>query len=389
MVAAAPLAGLKVVELARILAGPWIGQTLADLGADVIKVEGPRGDDTRTWGPPFVEQPDGRGGTERVASYFHAANRGKRSVACDFDDPGDLARLKALVAEADVVIENFKVGGLARYGLDYPSLAAAHPRLVYCSVTGFGQDGPRARQPGYDFVIQGLSGIMDLTGEPDREPQKVGVAWIDIFTGLYGVIGIQAALAERARSGHGQHVDLSLFDTGVAVLANQAAGYLAGGPVPRRMGNAHPSIVPYQVFPSRDGHLIIACGNDRQFAALCGALDLGPLATDPEYATNPARVANRAALCARIAARTSTWAKAALIAALDAAGVPAGPINSVAEALDDPQARHRGLQVAPEGLPGLRTPLAFSRSPLALDRAAPVLGSGTWGFDAGLDGDRS
>ena len=254
-----PLHGLRVVELARILAGPWIGQTLADLGAEVIKVESPQGDDTRSWGPPFIDRPDGRGGSERSAAYFHGANRGKRSVTCDFGDPDDLARVKALIAGADVVVENFKLGGLRKFGLDYESVAAINPRLVYASVTGFGQTGPMAARPGYDFLIQGMCGIMDLTGEPEGEPQKVGVAWIDVFTGLYGVIGIQAALAERARSGRGQHVDLALLDCGVAVLANQAMNYLASGEAPRRMGNANPNIVPYQVFPavgrSPDHHL--------------------------------------------------------------------------------------------------------------------------------------
>ena len=369
----APVAGLRVVELARILAGPWIGQTLADLGAEVIKVESPEGDDTRRWGPPFLDRPRPDGGTERVAAYFHAANRGKTSITCDFSDPEDLARLKDLIATADVVVENFKVGGLRRFGLDYESLAADNPRLVYASVTGFGQDGPRASQPGYDFLIQGMCGIMDLTGEPDGEPQKVGVAWIDIFTGLYGVIGIQAALAERERSGRGQRVDLSLLDTGVAVLANQAMNQMIGGVTPRRLGNAHPNIVPYQVFPAADGHVIIACGNDRQFRGLCRALGLEGLADDLDYATNPARVANRAALCPLIAEATARLPRAGIIAALEQAGVPAGPINSVADALAEPQIEARGLKIAPEGIPGLRTPIAFSRSELVLDKAAPML----------------
>jgi crotonobetainyl-CoA:carnitine CoA-transferase CaiB-like acyl-CoA transferase len=379
----APLAGLKVVELARILAGPWIGQTLADLGADVIKVESPQGDDTRTWGPPFIERPDGKGGTEKVAAYFHAANRGKASVTCDFGNPEDLARVKALIAEADVLIENFKVGGLRKFGLDYDSVAAVNPRLVYASVTGFGQTGPRAQNPGYDLLIQGMCGIMDLTGEPEREPQKVGVAWIDIFTGLYGVIGIQAALAERERSGLGQQVDLALFDVGVSVLANQAMNYLAGGSVPQRMGNAHPNIVPYQVFPAADGYLIIACGNDRQFAALCGLLALEGLSSDPAYATNSARVEHRRALCEAIAAKTCVRTRTELIAALESAGVPGGPINTVAEAINDPQIGARELRIDPEGLPGLRTPIRLSRNPLALDVAAPLLGGGNWGFSSG------
>lgn len=376
----APLKGLKVVELARILAGPWVGQTLADLGAEVIKVEAPEGDDTRRWGPPFIDRPRPDGSTEQVAAYFHAANRGKTSITCDFSDAADLDRLKALIDQADVVIENFKVGGLRKFGLDYPSLAARNPRLVYASITGFGQTGPRASQPGYDFLIQGMCGIMDLTGDPMGEPQKVGVAWIDIFTGLYGVIAVQAALAERAVSGLGQHVDLSLLDSGVAVLANQATNFLLGGVEPRRLGNAHPNIVPYQVFPASDGHLIVACGNDRQFAALCRVLDLGDLASHPDYATNPARVAHRDALAALIAAATAARPRADLIAALEAAGVPGGPINTVSEALAEPQLAHRGLQIAPEGIAGLRSPMVFSRSDLETSRAAPALGTGVWGF---------
>lgn len=376
----APLSGLRVVELARILAGPWLGQTLADLGAEVIKVESPEGDDTRRWGPPFIERDDGCGGIEKVAAYFHAANRSKRSVVCDFRDPLDLDQLKALIADADVLVENFKLGGLARYGLDYPALAEINPRLVYVSITGFGQTGPRASQPGYDFLIQGMSGIMDLTGDPSGEPQKVGVAWIDVFTGLYGVIGVQAALAERHRSGRGQHIDLSLFDVGVAVLANQAMNYLVSGTSPSRMGNAHPNIVPYQVFPVADGHVIIACGNDRQFQALCSVLELPALASNPLAASNADRVANRDTIADRLTDATGSWSKAKLIKALEIAGVPCGPINTVAEALSEPQLIARGLKIAPENIPGLRTPLTFSRSPLALQKAAPGLGAGAWAW---------
>lgn len=376
----APLRGLKVVELARILAGPWIGQTLADLGAQVIKVEAPEGDDTRRWGPPFIDRLRADGTTERVAAYFHAANRGKTSVICDFNDPADLARLRELIAEADVVIENFKCGGLRRFGLDYDSLSVANPGLVYASITGFGQTGPRATQPGYDFLIQGMCGIMDLTGEPGGEPQKVGVAWIDIFTGLYGVIAVQAALAERARSGLGQHLDLSLLDCGIAVLANQATNYLLGGQVPHRLGNAHPNIVPYQLFPAADGHVIIACGNDRQFQALCRALHLPDLAEDPDYATNPGRVANRERLVPVLAQATRQLERGELIGALEAVGVPAGPVNDLAEGLADPQVVARGLHIAPEGIPGLRSPMVFSRSELDTRRAAPALGEGQWHF---------
>lgn len=379
----APLKGLKVVELARILAGPWIGQVLADLGAEVVKVEAPEGDDPRRWGPPFIERLRSDGTFETVAAYFHAANRGKTSVTCDFSNIDDLARLKRLIAEADVVIENFKLGGLKKFGLDYESLAAENPGLVYVSVTGFGQTGPRAAQPGYDFLVQGLCGIMDLTGPKDGEPQKVGVAWIDIFTGLYGVIGVQAALAERARSGRGQQVDMSLLDCGVGVLANQAMNHLLGGMVPHRLGNAHPNIVPYQVFPAADGHFIIACGNDRQFQALCKMLGLSAEAAHPDYATNADRVAHRDALCARIAEVTAARPKADLIAAMAAAGVPGGPINDVSEALAEPQIAARGMKIAPEGLPGLRTPIVFSRSDLALDKASPALGDGAWHFSVG------
>jgi len=383
MTGSAPLKGLKVVELARILAGPWVGQTLADLGAEVIKVEAPEGDDTRRWGPPFMQREvadAGDGETETVAVYFHAANRGKTSVVCDFKNPEDLDRLKVLISEADVLVENFKAGGLKKFGLDYESVAEFNPRLVYASITGFGQDGPRATQPGYDFLIQGMSGIMDLTGDPDGSPQKIGVAWIDIFTGLYTVIAIQAALAERANSGLGQHVDMALFDCGVGVLANQASNYLIGGKVPTRLGNAHPSIVPYEVFPTADGHLIIACGNDRQFRALCGVLGLDALADDPDYATNAARVTNRDALRVLISGVTSTRDKAALIASLESAAVPGGPINTVAEALNDPQAVAREMVIDPEGISALRSPIRFSRSELALDKAGPRLGDGDWQF---------
>ncbi|TGN67702.1 CoA transferase [Paracoccus liaowanqingii] len=376
-----PLAGLKVVELARILAGPWIGQTLADLGARVIKVEAPEGDDTRRWGPPFIDRPRADGTLETVAAYFHATNRGKTSVTCDFNDSGDLARLRDLIDGADVVIENFKQGGLARFGLDYASVSARNPGLVYASVTGFGQTGPRARQPGYDFLIQGMGGIMELTGDPAGEPQKVGVAWIDIFTGLYGVIGIQAALAERARSGRGQQVDLALYDCALGVLANQAANHLLGGVEPARLGNAHPNIVPYQVFPASDGHLIVACGNDRQFRSLCLALDLPDLAQHPALATNALRVAGREGLCATLAQAFAQRSRSDLIAALTQAGVPAGPINRVSEALSDPQAEARNMVVAPEGIAGLRTPITLSRSPTVAEGAAPALGEGRWSFD--------
>ncbi|MGX9854197.1 CaiB/BaiF CoA transferase family protein [Limimaricola variabilis] len=364
-----PLAGLKVVELARILAGPWAGQVLADLGAEVIKVEAPEGDDTRRWGPPWIEVEG-----DRSAAYFHACNRGKKSVTADFRTPEGLALTRALIAGADVVIENFKVGGLARYGLDYDSLKAANPRLVYCSITGFGQDGPYANRAGYDFLIQGMSGIMDLTGDPDGQPQKIGVAFTDIFTGLYSVIAIQAALTAREKTGQGQHIDMALMDCATGVLANQAMNFLATGDAPRRLGNAHPNIAPYQVFSASDGDLILAVGNDGQFRRACNVLGLGALAGDPRFATNGARVANRAALTDAMATAFAAWDRDAVLAALEAATVPAGPINRVDQVFADPQVIARGLRIDPDGVPGLRSPMRFSHSPLKLDRRAPVLG---------------
>jgi crotonobetainyl-CoA:carnitine CoA-transferase CaiB-like acyl-CoA transferase len=363
----APLTGLKVIELARILAGPWIGQTLADLGAEVIKIESPEGDDTRKWGPPFIDHQG-----DRSAAYFHCANRGKTSRTVDFTNEEQLAELRDLIATADVLIENFKVGGLRKFGLDFATLQQSNPRLIYCSVTGFGQDGPYAKRAGYDFLIQGMSGIMDLTGDPQGEPQKIGVAFADIFAGLYGVVGIQAALADRAKTGLGQQVDISLLDCMTGVLANQAMNYLGSGVAPTRLGNAHPNIVPYQTFAVSDGHIIVACGNDRQFQALCHTLGLEKLADDPAYATNPARVANRKALTDILARQFVGWSKLDMLDVLERAVVPAGPINSVAEALNDPQIKHRAMQISPEGVSGLRTPITFSRSRLALGKASPV-----------------
>lgn len=371
----APLAGLKVVELARILAGPWAGQTLADLGAEVVKVEAPAGDDTRGWGPPFITNPDGT----RDAAYFHACNRGKRSIVADFADPADLTRVKALIAEADVVIENFKVGGLARFGLDHASLAADHPRLIYCSITGFGQDGPYAPRAGYDFIVQGMSGIMDLTGEPTGAPQKIGVAFADIMTGLYAVIAIQSALLMRERTGRGQWIDLALLDTMTGVLANQAMNWFASGQVPTRVGNAHLNVCPYAVFPCADGWFILAVGNDGQYRRFCAAVGLP--ADDPRYATNALRLEHREPLFAAIEAATRAFPQADLLARLEAAGVPAGPINTVAQAFADPQVVARAMRIdtaRPDGstVPGVRTPIRFSEAALVTDRAAPMLGSG-------------
>jgi crotonobetainyl-CoA:carnitine CoA-transferase CaiB-like acyl-CoA transferase len=377
----APLKGIRVLELARILAGPWIGQTLADLGADVVKVESPAGDDTRTWGPPFVKGED----DERLdAAYFHACNRGKRSVVLDFTTAEGQEAVRRLAAQSDVLLENFKVGGLAKYGLDYESLRKVNPRLIYCSVTGFGQDGPYAHRAGYDYIVQGMSGIMDLTGEPDREPQKIGVAFADIFTGLYGVIAVQAALAQRERTGEGQQIDMALLDCMTGVLANQALNFLVSGKAPRRLGNAHPNIAPYQVFPTADGHLIVAVGNDRQFVKFCELLGRPDLASDARYHTNADRVQHRESLTPELAAETAKFERDTLLARLEAAGVPGGPINSVADVFADPQVVHRQMRVetphtgaAAGTSPGVRTPIRFSGATLSLERGVPRLGEHT------------
>ncbi|HWK75704.1 MAG TPA: CaiB/BaiF CoA-transferase family protein [Povalibacter sp.] len=379
MAATPPLHGLKVIELARILAGPWAGQVLADLGAEVIKVESPDGDDTRRWGPPFIPNADGT----RDAAYFHCCNRGKASLVANFQSDQDRAKVIDLVRNADVLIENFKVGGLKKYGLDYASLAGINPRLVYCSITGFGQDGPYAARAGYDFIVQGMSGIMDLTGDPAGEPQKIGVAFADIFTGLWAVVAIQAALAYRERTGRGQHIDLALFDSMTGVLANQALNYLSTNQSPARIGNAHPNIAPYQVLPVADGWFILAVGNDSQFSRFCNIVGLGTLAGDERFVNNAARVQNRAALTALIEAATRSWRRDDLLSALASAGVPAGPINTVGEALNDPQTLSRGIVVEMDRGPGappvrgVRTPIRFSESPLATPRPSPSLGNRT------------
>ncbi|CAM5765273.1 CoA transferase [Labrys miyagiensis] len=374
-----PLRGIRVLELARILAGPWAGQLLADLGAEVIKVERPgQGDDTRTWGPPFIM---GSGGENLGAAYFHSCNRGKRSIALNFETAEGADKVRDLVHEADVVLENFKVGGLKKYGLDHESLRAVNPRLITCSITGFGQDGPYASRAGYDFMIQGMGGIMDLTGDPKGEPQKIGVAFADIFTGVYAVVGVQAALRRRELTGEGGHVDMALFDVQLAVLANQAMNYLASGKSPTRMGNAHPNIVPYQVFPAKDGHLIIACGNDSQFVKLCAVLNIPDIARHPDYLTNKDRVRNRDALAVLIGGLTALRTRDDLLAALEGVGVPAGPINSVADALHDPQAVHRGMVVqlphpgVKDGfIPSVRTPILIDGEPMVALQASPDLG---------------
>lgn len=365
-----PLSGLRVIELARILAGPWAGQTLADLGAEVIKVESPEGDDTRRWGPPFVEREG-----DRSAAYFHACNRGKKSVTADFRTPEGQAFVRDLVRDADVVIENFKVGGLRKYGLDHDSLMKLNPRLIYCSITGFGQTGPYAPRAGYDFIIQGMSGLMSVTGEPDRQPQKVGVAVTDIFTGIYAATAILAALHQRNRTGRGQHIDMALFDVATAIMANQAMNYLVSGKAPSRMGNAHPNIVPYSVFDCADGWIIIATGNDAQYRRLCDLLDLAALATDPRFATNADRVANREELTALITDATRQRRRDELLSACEAAGIPAGPINDMRDVFADPQIVARAMRIEPEGIPGVRSPFRFSDAELSLDRASPRLGS--------------
>jgi len=365
----APLAGVRVLELARILAGPWAGQTLADLGAEVIKIEAPEGDDTRRWGPPFIEREG-----DRSAAYFHSCNRGKKSVIADFRTEAGRARVRDLAREADVLIENFKLGGLAKYGLDYPSLSAINSGLIYCSITGFGQDGPYAHRAGYDYIIQGMSGLMSVTGAPEGQPQKVGVAVTDIFTGLYASNAILAALHLRSQTGQGQHIDMSLLDTATAVMANQAMNYLSTGVAPERIGNAHQNLTPYQVFDCADGWIIIATGNDRQYRRLCGVLGLPDLAHDPDYLTNADRIAHRETLTAVLTAATLRMSKADLLAACEAEGVPAGPINDLAEVFADPQVVARGTRLELDGVPGVRPPYRFSDADVALDRPAPKLG---------------
>ncbi len=376
-----PLAGLKVIELARILAGPWIGQTLADLGAEVIKIESPQGDDTRRWGPPFVHNADGSQGD---AAYFHSCNRGKHSVVADLRSAEGVALVRDLVADADVLIENFKVGGLAKYELDYASLNLLNPRLVYCSVTGFGQDGPYAKRAGYDAMIQAMGGLMSITGEADGPPQKVGVAIGDLCAGLYGVIAIQAALAQRERSGRGQQIDIALLDTMVALLANQNLNYLVSGKVPTRLGDAHPNIVPYQVFAVRDGDIMLAIGNDTQFAKFCAVIDQPGLATDPRFITNATRVAHREILIAILKSKLMKRDRDLLLDQLEQRGVPAGPINRIDQVFDDAQVRHRGMQLNLDSeshesgcVPGVRSPIRFSEATLDLSRRAPLLGEHT------------
>lgn len=375
-----PLNGVRVIELARILAGPWAGQLLADLGADVIKVENPDGgDDTRKWGPPFVT---GHDGENLSAAYYHSCNRGKRSIALDFATPEGAEVVRKLVAGADVLIENFKLGGLKKYGLDYESLKKINPRLVYCSITGFGQSGPYAPRAGYDFIVQGMSGLMSITGPAGGEPQKVGVAVTDIFTGLYSVIAIQAALRHAEATGEGQHIDMALFDAQMSVLANQNLNYLVSGNAPVQMGNAHPNIAPYEVLPVKDGHFILAVGNDGQFQKFCAVVGLENIATDPLFATNSARVANRVALREKMVAALSGFGREALLGLLEKAGVPASPINNIGQAFADPQAIARGMRMDLDDghgnkLPSVRAPMVMSETPLCYNRPSPRLGEHT------------
>ncbi|MDA8454687.1 CoA transferase [Acidovorax sp. GBBC 3334] len=387
------LAGIRVLDLSRVLAGPWCTQVLADLGADVVKVERPgAGDDTRHWGPPFLKDAEGRDTDQ--AAYFTACNRNKRSVTIDMAHPEGQALIRALAAQADVVVENFKVGGLRQYGLDHESLRALHPRLIYCSVTGFGQDGPYAPRAGYDLMVQAMTGLMDITGRADGEPGggplRVGVAVIDLFTGLYASNAILAALHVRERTGEGQHIDMALLDVGMAVLANQAAGFLATGAAPQRQGNSHPSLVPYQDFPTADGAMLLAIGNDGQFTRFCAAAGHPEWAQDARFATNTLRVQHRAALVPLMEAVTRTRTTADWGTLLEDKAVPCGPINTVAQAFDDPQVRARGLavelprwpggQAGPDGIAtvrGVASPLRLSATPPVLRNAPPALGQHT------------
>ncbi len=383
------LSHLRVLDLSRVLAGPWASQLLADLGAEVIKIEKPGcGDDTRAWGPPWLA--DGDDQAARDSAYFLCTNRNKRSLTVDIAHPAGQAIVRELAADADVVIENFKVGGLAAYGLDYPSLRALNPQLVYCSITGFGQDGPYATRAGYDFLIQGMGGLMSLTGTPDGEPgagpQKVGVALTDILTGLYAGNAILAALAHRDRDGfrrgEGQHIDLALLDVQVACLANQAMNYLVSGTPPRRMGNAHPNIVPYQDFPTADGDMILAIGNDGQFARFCAIAGHPEWASDPRFASNAARVRHRGELIPLLRQATVQRSTAEWIAALEGAAVPCGPINDLAGVFADPQVRARGLRIdlphaGGGSAPQVACPIRLSATPVVYRQAPPRLGEDT------------
>ena len=379
------LSHIRVLDLSRVLAGPWAGQILADLGAEVIKVERPGvGDDTRHWGPPFLKDAQGENTSE--AAYYLSANRNKQSLTVDFTQPEGQRLVREMVAKADILIENFKVGGLAAYGLDYAALKELNPKLIYCSITGFGQDGPYAKRAGYDFMIQGLGGLMSLTGRADDEvgagPVKVGVALTDILTGLYSTAAILAALASRDQTGQGQHIDMALLDVQVACLANQAMNYLTTGVAPRRLGNAHPNIVPYQDFPTADGDIILTVGNDGQFRKFCEVAGLTALAADPRFSTNQARVAHRGELIPLLRQATVFKTTAEWLAALEQAGVPCGPINDLQQVFADPQVQARGLRVElPHPLAGsvpqVASPIRLSATPVQYRNAPPLLGEHT------------
>ena len=379
-----PLSHIRVLDLTRILAGPWATQNLADLGAEVIKIERPgSGDDTRAWGPPFLKDKDGKDSTE--SAYYLSVNRGKKSVTLDIAAPEGQRIARELAARCDVLVENYKVGGLKKYGLDYASLRAANPRLIYCSVTGFGQDGPYAARPGYDFIFQGMGGLMSITGERDDlaggGPQKVGIAVTDVLTGLYACIAINAAIVHRERSGQGQHIDLALMDTLVAFNANQILNYWCSDNIPKRWGNAHLNICPYQVFAASDGHLILAVGNDSQFRSFCKAAGRAELADDPRFRSNPDRLAHRDLLVPMVQEIMRSRSKNAWIEALEAAGVPCGPINNMQEVFENPQVKHRGLRVDmahPVGsVPTVASPMRFSATPVTYETPPPLLGQHT------------
>ena len=390
-----PLSGIRVLDLSRVLAGPWATQTLADLGAEVIKIERPgAGDDTRHWGPPFTTATDGSRGD---AAYFMCANRGKKSVALDIASPDGAEAVRRLAATCDVVVENFKTGGLKKYGLDYAGLSAVNPRLVYCSITGFGQDGPDAHRAGYDYMIQAMGGLMSITGQPDgvagAEPMKVGVAVVDLFTGLYASNAILAALMHARATGEGQSIDIALFDVQAAMLANQATNFFVSGTAPTRMGNAHPNLAPYQPFPCSDGMVVIAVGNDGQFRALAKALGVAPMGADPRFATNALRVQHRVELSPTLSVLTAGFTMKALMAALEAAGVPCGPVNTIDQVFEEPQALHRGLtveQMRPDLATPVRTvasPIRLSKTPVRYDAPPPRLGQHTDAVLAGLKAD--
>ena len=395
-VAQGPLSGVRILDLSRVLAGPWATQTLADLGAEVIKIERPgAGDDTRHWGPPFTTKADG---TKGDAAYFLCANRGKKSVELDIATPEGASIVRELSKSCDVVVENFKTGGLKKYGLDFPALSAINPKLVYCSITGFGQDGPDAHRAGYDYMIQAMGGLMSVTGQPDgapgAEPMKVGVAVADLFTGLYASNAILAALLHARATGRGQSIDIALFDVQAAMLANQATNFFVSGKAPTRMGNAHPNLAPYQPFPCTDGMVVIAVGNDGQFRALASALGAPGLGADPRFLTNALRIEHRAVLTAELSALTAGQTMHGLMAALEAAGVPCGPVNTIDQVFDEPQAKHRGLEVtqarADLSAPvrTVASPIRLSATPVAYDRPPPALGEHTDEVLGPLRGDR-